>query len=250
METPHSLVVGGTKGLGLALVRTLAAEGHLVSVIGRRLPNDAQEQHASVQFWQADLLDLPNLHATLAEIVQQRGPLNYLLFAQRYRDAGDTWEGELATSLTATKSSIDHLIDSFDESGENGIVVVGSVASCIVADEQDLGYHVAKAGLVQLVRFYAHTLGAKGIRVNAVSPGIFLKDESKEYYRSNKRLCDLYCDITPLGRMGTAVEIANSISFLCSPKASFITGQNIVVDGGLSLQGQEALARRLAGLDS
>ena len=83
------------------------------------------------------------------------------------------------------------------------------------------------------------------MRVNGVSPGSILKERSKEFYNANPRLRDLYKDIIPLGRMGTAEEVAQTIAFLCSRRASFITGQNLVVDVGLSLEWQESMARRL-----
>lgn len=100
-----------------------------------------------------------------------------------------------------------------------------------------------------MVRYYAVTLGPRRIRVNSVSPGTVLKDESKDFYLKNEQLYNLYKGIIPLGRMGTAEEVANVVAFLCSSKASFITGQNIVVDGGLSLIWQETLARKVASLD-
>jgi 3-oxoacyl-[acyl-carrier protein] reductase len=75
-----------------------------------------------------------------------------------------------------------------------------------------------------------------------------LKAESREFYLRNKPLQRLYRQITPLGRMGTTEEIAGVIAFLCSPAASFVTGQDIAVDGGLSLLWQESVARKAAGL--
>jgi NAD(P)-dependent dehydrogenase (short-subunit alcohol dehydrogenase family) len=89
------------------------------------------------------------------------------------------------------------------------------------------------------------TLGTKGIRVNSISPGTVLKEESRRAYLQNEKLMNLYRRLTPLERMGTAEDVAHVVEFLCSPKSSFLTGQDIVVDGGLSLQLQEALVVRL-----
>lgn len=245
----HCLLIGGTRGIGRAFVRLMSQEGHAVSVIGRRPPEDRESSRAGVRYWTVDLTDQERLAVVLAKIIEQRGKLNYLVFFQRYRGKKDDWAGELATSLSATKQVVDRVAGAFDETGDRGIVVVSSIASRFIAGEQPLSYHVAKAGLIQLVRYYAVLLGPQGIRVNAVSPGTVLKEESKGFYLQHSQLYELYRLITPLGRMGTAEDITHAVAFLCSLKASFITGQTIVVDGGLSLQWQESLARKVSALD-
>lgn len=249
MKKKHTLIVGGTRGIGRVVVRTLSKENHVLSVIGRRPPSEIDRHTPDVHYWVVDLLDPKRLSVALAEIIHQNGKLNNLVFSQRYRREEDDWIGEIETSLTATKNVIERLVDEFDDANENSIVIVSSIASHYVAEEQALSYHVAKAGLNQMVRYYALVLGPKGIRINCVSPGTVLKEESKEFYLQNKRLYNLYKRLTPLGRMGTSDDIANVIAFLCSPKASFITGQNIVVDGGVSVQWHESLARKLTPLE-
>lgn len=250
MKKKHTLIVGGTRGIGRALVKTLAEQGHAVSVIGKRSPLKSDKNIPNVSYWILDLLDKDSLLRALTEIINQNGKLNNLIFFQRYRGEGDDWTGEIEVSLTATKDIIELLADKFDDANGNSIIIISSIASHFVAEEQPLSYHTAKAGLNQMVRYYAVALGPKGIRVNCVSPGTVLKDESKEFYLKNKQLHNLYKRITPLGRMGTSEDIAHAVEFLCSPKASFITGQNIVVDGGVSLQGHESLARKLTSLNN
>lgn len=230
-------------------MRILTEEGHVLSVIGRRPPSEPDRHIMDAHYWVVDLLDRERLSVALMEIICQNGKLNNLVFFQRYKGKGDDWTGEIETSLTATKIVIERLVGEFDDTNESSIVIVSSVASHFIAEEQPLSYHVAKAGLNQMVRYYAVALGPKGIRINCVSPGIVLKEESKDFYLKNERLYNLYKKNTPLGRMGTSEDIAKVIDFLCSPKASFITGQNIVVDGGVSLQGQEGLARQLTSFN-
>ena len=244
---PHTLIVGGTRGIGRAVVRCFSAQGHVISVIGRRRPPEARR--ANVRHHSIELTRTEPLAAALREIVRRDGRVDNLVFLQRFRGEGDEWQGELEVSLTATRVIIESLASHFARPRTGGaIVIVGSNASHLVAEEQPVAYHAAKAALWQMARFYAVTLGPLGLRVNCVSPGTVLKEESREFFLRNKALQKLYRQITPLGRMGTAEEIASVISFLCSPAASFVTGQDLAVDGGLSLLWQESLARKAAGL--
>lgn len=247
MKRPHALVVGGTRGIGRAVVQRFLADGFKVSVIGRRPPATPFGTTA-VRCWSVDLQDTAAVAGAVSAIVKVGGPLSRLACLQRFRGDGDDWEGEMATTLTATRQIIDASAGRFARTGDRAIVVVSSIADRFVASEQPLSYHVAKAGLTQLARYYAVALAAQGIRVNAVSSGTIVKDEAKQFYRSQKALRELYEEMIPLGRMGTAAEIASVVSFLCSRDASFMTGQSLVVDGGVSLQWHEALVRRMSPL--
>ena len=249
MRKKHTLIVGGTRGSGRALVKLLSENNHVLSVIGRRPPSETDRKLSDVHFWLLNLSDEKRLSKVCTEIIKQNGKLDNLVFFQRYRGEGNDWKGEMEISLTATKNMIEHFVDQFNDTKSNCVVIISSIVSRFIADEQPLSYHVGKAGLKQMVRYYAAKLGPKGIRVNCISPATVLKDENKNFYLKNKALLDLYKKITPLGRMGTSKEIANVIDFLCSSKSSFITGQDIVVDGGLSLQGHAALARKITSLN-
>jgi len=242
----HALIVGGTRGLGRAIAQALKEHGHTLSLIGRRQPVDADRDLG--RHWVADVLDEAALFRAVDEALAQGGPLNYLVFCQRFRGTEDAWAGEIAVSLTATKRIVERLQGSFGERGDKGIVLVSSVFGSMVGEGQPLGYHVCKAGMEQMARYFAVEMGRKGIRVNVVTPFTFLKEESKQFYLNNKPLLDLYGQIVPLGRIGTTEDSARVIRFLCGPDAAYVTGQNIFVDGGLSLLWPETLARKLAGI--
>lgn len=248
MKAPHSLIIGGSRGIGREVAKLLASEGHTVSVIARQSPalNSHRSHHES--YWSADVRDETALATALREVLERTGKVNYLVFLQRYRGADDAWQGEIETSLTATKNTVEFLKDHF-AAEDKSIVIVSSInAKLIAAGSLSLGYHMAKAALCQMVRYWAITLGTRGIRVNSVSPGTVLKEESKDFFLNNLPLLELYQRITPLGRFGHAKEVANVIGLLCSDKTSFVTGQDIVVDGGVSLRWQESLARELVDM--
>lgn len=246
MNNKHTLIVGGTRGIGSFIARSFSEESHKLSVLGRHEP---KQKIKNADYWILDLLDWKALSKALDEIIKKNGKLSSLIFLQRFRGKEDGWAGEIGVSITATKKIIEQLSDKFDSANESSIVIVSSLASNFIIKEQPLSYHIAKAALNRMAAYYAVALGHKGIRINCVSPSTVLKEESKEFYFKNKKIHRLYRKITPLGRMCAPEDIANAILFLCSQKASFITGQNIVIDGGLYLQGNESIARELASLN-
>lgn len=243
----HSIIIGGSKGLGRVLARQLAARGDAVSVVSRSEP-PAAECAEGVSYFQADIADAQATRAALDAAVQKNGGPSYLVFCQRYRGKEDAWAGEIDVSLTASKRVVEYLQDKFAVEGDCAIAFVSSVFGDRVGEGQDLSYHIGKAGMGHMARYYAVNLGRKGIRANTVTPFTFLKEESKSFYLNNKELLGLYEEIVPLGRMPTSEDSANVLTFLCSPSAAFVNGQNIYVDGGLSLVWPETLARKLKSI--
>ncbi|MDP2342931.1 MAG: SDR family oxidoreductase [Deltaproteobacteria bacterium] len=231
--TAHGLIIGGTRGMGHALASSWLQQGLSVSVVGRA--PYARATHPALRTWAADIADTAKVGSVLQDVVAASGPIDRLVFCQRYRGSGDAWEGELSTSLTATRAVIEWAAHPDHQPHPSAIVVIGSIAAELVQLDQPLGYHVAKAGLAQLVRYYAVKLGALRMRINGVTSGPMVKPESRAFYATSPE-GHRFAQLTPLGRMGTTDDLADVVDYLCSDKAGFITGQNIVVDGGLSLR--------------
>ena len=243
----HPIVVlGGTRGLGRTVSVQLAAAGCEVVCIGRTpsLVRDADPE-GRLHFLRCDFEDLDRLSDVLRSI-RSSGAIGGLVLSQRYRGRGDAWTGELHASLHVSRTALESLDGAFAAGG--AVVAVSSLASRRILPDCSPGYHAAKAALEQLVRYYAVKWGPGGVRVNGVSPGVFVKQESAAHYAEHPALTRYYEALTPLGRMGRAEETANVIRFLLGPDASFITGQVITVDGGMSLQDSDGVARAL-GVD-
>ena len=245
MTAMHVLVVGGTRGIGRALVQRLVAGGQPVSVIGRE--PDADVTAPNLQQYAVDVTHRAALLASIDESVARFGKVAHAVFLQRHRaprsrmtrNSIRIWRSHSGrrARLSSTSSRATSLIGRIH------------AASCswarspigTFAPEQPLGYHVAKAALAQMARYYALTLGPAGVRVDVVSPCVVLKPAAKAFYDSNPPLMQRYQQCIPLGRMGTPEDIVNAILFFSSEAASYITGQNLVVDGGLTLRSHESL---------
>jgi NAD(P)-dependent dehydrogenase (short-subunit alcohol dehydrogenase family) len=219
------------------VARAFAAEGAQVSIIARTNPRD------DVRCWEADIENPAALKSALDAIVGERGVPSKMVWIPRHRGPGDPWEGELRVGL-GLRHLLDHLVGAHDLRNCS-VVAVASVNATLVSPRVPTAYHAAKAALSQLVRCYAVHLGPRNVRVNSVSPGTFLKPESGSAILADPALEKVRSRAIPLRRHGTAEEVAQVILFLCGPKSSFVTGQDIVVDGGVSLIYQEALGAEL-----
>ena len=247
MTKQHAVVVGGTKGLGRIIVQNFLARGCSVSVVSRHKPADFADG-PSLRHFAADLEASDMLAGLPAAIREALGPVNYLVLSQRFRGQGDAWVGEMQVGLTASRLLVEGFTPHFADQGDRAIGVVSSVYAEFVGSSQPVGYHAVKGGLNAMVRYYATTLGRKGIRVNAIMPLTYLKPESRAFYEQNEQLMDIYRRLVPLGRLGTAEESASAIDFLCSDRASFINGQFLFLDGGVSVVWQEEIAKAFSGL--
>jgi NAD(P)-dependent dehydrogenase (short-subunit alcohol dehydrogenase family) len=247
MTGQHAVVVGGTRGLGRIVVERFLARGCSVSIVSRRKPADFPEQ-SRLRHFAADLEMSATFTDLWMRIHDAGGPISYLVLSQRFRGEGDPWVGEIQIGLTASRDLIEGFAPLFVNSGDRAIGVVSSVYAEFVGSSQPVGYHAVKGGLNAMVRHYAATLGRKGIRVNAIMPLTYLKPESRAFYESNEKLMSVYRRLVPLGRLGTAEESADALDFLCSERASFINGQCLFLDGGVSVVWAEEVAKSFSGL--
>ena len=138
--------------------------------------------------------------------------------------------------------TLQHCARAMVANGRGGAIVATSSSAALVSDSGFSHYSTSKIALSHLVRVAARELGAHGIRVNAVAPGPTLtpmQAGSDQFPGFHERMISW----TPLGRLGEPDDIANAIAFLCADEAGFITGHPLVVDGGLSIQLQDAFGQ-------
>ncbi len=247
----HVIIVGSNSPLAIEASKAFLARGEKVSLISRCASELAEElgRNDKVASYSLDLTNLDGITDLYNEIVAKTGPVRRICFFQRYRDGADNeWDGEYAISLRATNKFIEQFRAEASSALDRSVVIVSSPADTGVVMEQPVSYHAIKAGLSQITRYYAVMLGKSGIRVNGVKPALVLKPRAKQFYDQNPDLVKLFDRVIPLGRMGWPSEIANAILFLSSDLASYITGQILCVDGGISLHESASLARVAASV--
>jgi NAD(P)-dependent dehydrogenase (short-subunit alcohol dehydrogenase family) len=246
-----AIVTGGGSGIGRATARLLAAEGASVTVADLRL--DAAESvvgeiEADGGIARAQAVDVSDADATAAmvsETVAAFGGLDVLhnnaaALDQNGRDQDvvtmelATWQRVIDVNLTGAMLGCRFAIPAMLERGGGSIVNTASAAA-YYGGTSLLAYSTSKAGLVALTRNVATAYGERGIRCNAVAPGVVVAREAQDALGGpmGDRL-RRYTTSHLTGRLGYPEEIAAAVAFLASDDASFITGETLRVDGGFT----------------
>jgi NAD(P)-dependent dehydrogenase (short-subunit alcohol dehydrogenase family) len=241
-----ALVYGGRSPIALALCRRLSEVGQEVHLITRsrdesivRLAHD----HNCKNVHECDLENSESSINLALEIDRSAGGLEAIAFVHRYRSQNSNpikqYEVEVYTPFRIIES-----MASQSRVRKCAIVLTTSPAGRIVVGDQDFQYHASKAALLQLVRFGSVRFAANNLRINGVSPGSFIfKERAAEYYSKNPEVVAKANRLIPLSRMGTVTEIANVALFLLSDQSSYLNGQILEVDGGISNLDQASLSK-------
>tara|TARA_Y100001970_G_scaffold266868_1_gene356111 strand:+ start:2302 stop:3012 length:711 start_codon:yes stop_codon:yes gene_type:complete len=225
-----TIIIGGTRGIGLEIYNSFIKEKNNVISISRRKLNRKNHINFDLLENQIDIL--------INNKLLSNKRIDNLIFSQRYRGKNEKNEYEL------TILKVQEIIELFQKKFNTNasIVLIGSIAKNYIVNEQNSSYHITRGALDSLVKYYAVKLGPKKIRVNAVIPDVIIKKENLNYFNKTNKKRKLIEKITPLGRMGTSKDISNAVGFLCQKESNFITGQTIIVDGGLSIRGHASLS--------
>jgi NAD(P)-dependent dehydrogenase (short-subunit alcohol dehydrogenase family) len=250
LDGRRALVTGGSRGLGRIIAAALVEAGAEVVIVGR----DADTLNAALQ-------ELLPASPTVAGFV---GDLSTPAGAQQLCDDAlnifggfdvlvnnvggrriatptedlplSDWQRIFDLNLTSALVCCQRLGTGMLERGRGSIVNIGSIAAQVVTrDIGGRGYEAAKAALTMLTRTLAADWAPRGVRVNALAPGVFLTDPNKKWFGERPGFRERFLDMVPMGRLGDPAEIGPAAVFLASEAASYITGAVLVIDGGYTL---------------
>jgi 3-oxoacyl-[acyl-carrier protein] reductase len=238
-----ALVTGGSRGIGRAVVETLAGAGYVVVVNYAKSVDEAEALKSelslkghSVDLEKADVADYAQARQMVDNVASRHGRLDALVNnAGITRDgflmlmSPDDWSEVISTNLTGvfncSKAAICHMMER-----RSGVIINISSLSGITGLPGQANYAAAKGGVISFTRALSKEVAQFGIRVNAVAPGVI---ETEMIGALNKRTREGFLESIPLKRFGRPHEVAAVVRFLASDDASYITGETICVTGGL-----------------
>ena len=238
-----ALVTGGSRGIGRAICLGLAAKGATVIVnfnssgdAAREVVAEIESNGGTAETWQADVSNEEQVTAMFKSITSNHGTIDILVNnAGMTRDnvimmmKPEDFDTVINTNLRSTWLCCKTAVRTMMRKRTGSIINITSVVG-IAGNGGQTNYAASKAGIIGLTKSLAKEVAPRGINVNAVAPGFVETDMTADLSDEIKTKAT---DAIPLGRMGTPEDIAKAVVFLASDDASYITGQTLVVDGGM-----------------
>lgn len=240
-----ALVTGASRGIGRQTAITLAAYGATVIVNYNGSREKAEEVAAQITenggnaaVYGCNVSDYPAVEAMMKELVQKYGRIDILV-----NNAGITRDGLLMkmseedydtvldTNLKGTFNCIKHISRQMLKQRSGRIINLSSVVG-VYGNAGQVNYSASKAGVIGITKSVAKELGSRGITVNAVAPGFIITEMTDAMPEDAKKQVS---DRIAMKRLGEVADVAETVAFLASDKAAYITGQVICVDGGMSI---------------
>jgi 3-oxoacyl-[acyl-carrier protein] reductase len=236
LEGKRALVTGGSRGIGAAIVRELAAAG-AEGVIGYRASAEEADALAAETGGRALQADVSSSEQA-QQLVAGAGELDILVNnAGLTRDglvvrmSDEEWREVIETNLSSVFYTCRAVSRSMLRRRAGAIVNISSIVG-VHGNLGQVNYAASKAGIIGLTKSLARELGSRGVRANVVAPG-YVATALTEVIPDDLRSAMLVN--TPLGRLGEPSDVAGAVRFLCAEESSFITGEVLLVDGGLGM---------------
>jgi NAD(P)-dependent dehydrogenase (short-subunit alcohol dehydrogenase family) len=244
LQGKKALVTGGTKGIGLAITREFLELGAEVLVVARNTKSiqGKLKNSANLFTMEGDLTDSTLRKSLIQKIGENWGKLDVLVNnvgsnkRKKFIEYSEEEYRELFETNLFSMMELTRLCHPFlKKSGKASVINMASVAGTFDVSSGP-PYGITKAGIIQFTRHLTAEWSADGIRVNTISPWYIETPLSKPVLEQPDRLEKILAR-TPMGRIGQPEEVASLACYLAMDKSSYITGQNIMVDGGMSVKG-------------
>jgi NAD(P)-dependent dehydrogenase (short-subunit alcohol dehydrogenase family) len=244
-----ALITGASYGVGAATALALARDGFALALPATKSRNldgvvaDVESAGGRALAIELDLLQQDSIEHAVARAIEQLGQIDVLVNnagTNLRRKAVDVtredWDGLISTNLTGTFFLTQQVGRHLIARGAGGCIITVSSTHALIGAVERSAYGITKAALIQMTRMLAVEWADHGIRVNAVAPGrLDTASPSRADTGSDSNYMDAMLRRIPLHRLAKAEEIAGAVAFLAGPLAASITGQTIVVDGGLTV---------------
>ena len=237
-DAPLALISGGAQGIGLACAEALAEDGYKVILADLKDTVLSEGKRLGGTGYVCDFSDANAILALFDQIEAEHGTVAALVNNAGIASPGDFLEYDLATfdavlsvNLRGVFVATQRAAKAMVAKGIEGAIVNMSSINAQVAIPAIPAYCASKGGVMQLTKVAALALAKNNIRVNAVGPGS-IDTEMMAGVNANPEAFKVAMSRTPLGRAGSAREIGDVVAFLCSKRASYVTGETIYVDGG------------------
>ena len=244
LEGRRAIVTGGSRGIGRQVVELLAAEGCSVAFCARRTDGvkdtqaELRARGAQVTGSTVDVRDGDAYRSWLTTAVADLGGLEIMICNTTgyVRPGEEGWHGVFEVDLLGVVRALEVVLPALEASGSGSIVALSSTTALDVFLPGAEAYGAMKAAMIHYASALAQAHGPSGIRCNTVAPGPieFKGNVWRERHEQGDPLFEAMRSGSPFGRLGTPEEVARAVVFLASPAASWITGANLIVDGGLS----------------
>ena len=240
-----ALVAGASRGIGRAIAEGLAVEGAKVTIAARETEglNAAGDAISTSghEVWtqQCDVRDDEAVSSLVGAVLERFGRIDILVSNASALAVGpdrESWEASLAVDLMGTVRLVDAVLPGMRQQGHGSILFTSSISAIEASPMPDFGYTAAKAALNSYAKKLAIMEAQHGIRVNALMPGS-IEFPGGDWDKIRQHQPEIYAVVRhgiPFGRLGTPAEVADVAVWLASPRARWITGQAIAVDGGQS----------------
>ena len=237
-----ALITGGSGGIGLSIVKKLIKNKIKVIILDINSPNKKILLNKLVEFKKIDLSDYKNLQICLKEIRKKYKKIEYIINAAGVlwfdKDIGlekirlDTWEKVLSINLSSIVVVLQSILPLMKKNKFGSIVHISSIDALSGDDKPQDAYGSSKAALLRLSKSISIQYASKNIRSNSILPGPIETPMQKRWEKNPESKKNL-SKVIPLKRVGKPTDIANSAIFLLSDESSFITGTELIIDGGL-----------------